>query len=409
MTSARGVVFASYCPLILMAAALAATAAAPAFAAPPQDPFGEGSGGASHADDNPFGAPDDPFGDGRENPFSRDPQPSQRSRGERRAPDQSSRTREAERQRRPGADQRIVWAEPDARRNSRVRAALERPLPSVGLDFTQTPLEEVAAFLRDEYQIEIQLDVAALEDIGVGPDDAVTVNLRNLSLRSALRHMLDALYLEYVVTNGMLLITSQEDAETHLKVAVYPVSDLVSAGGPHEDFDSLIDTIISTVASETWAENGGGEAELRPMPPGRLVVSQTERVHEQIAAVLEALRRAAGRGQGQAAASAAPAGAYTRAYELAIPANTDPERFTAQLMSLVRQVAPESTRSGEGDAHVLAALADRVVVHNRREAHQQIESLLKDLKLLRPAAPRGGFRGGGLGGGGFGGGGGGAF
>ncbi len=39
-------------------------------------------------------------------------------------------------------------------------------------------------------------------------------------------------------------------------------------GGSNADFDSLIDLIVSTVATESWAENGGGEAEIRPFPSG---------------------------------------------------------------------------------------------------------------------------------------------
>lgn len=39
-------------------------------------------------------------------------------------------------------------------------------------------------------------------------------------------------------------------------------------GGALADFDSLIDLIISTVAPDTWAENGGGEADIRPFPGG---------------------------------------------------------------------------------------------------------------------------------------------
>jgi general secretion pathway protein D len=63
-------------------------------------------------------------------------------------------------------------------------------------------------------------------------------------------------------------------------------------GGANADFDSLIDLIVSTVASETWAENGGGEAEIRPFPTNlSLVVSQTQAVHEEIADLLEQLRR----------------------------------------------------------------------------------------------------------------------
>jgi general secretion pathway protein D len=62
--------------------------------------------------------------------------------------------------------------------------------------------------------------------------------------------------------------------------------------GANADFDSLIDLIVSTVASETWAENGGGEAEIRPFPTNlSLVISQTQAVHEQIADLLEQLRR----------------------------------------------------------------------------------------------------------------------
>jgi Protein of unknown function (DUF1598) len=41
--------------------------------------------------------------------------------------------------------------------------------------------------------------------------------------------------------------------------------------GANADFDSLIDLITSTVASESWAENGGGQAEIRPFPTGVIV------------------------------------------------------------------------------------------------------------------------------------------
>jgi hypothetical protein len=42
-------------------------------------------------------------------------------------------------------------------------------------------------------------------------------------------------------------------------------------GAANADFDSLIDLIVSTVATDTWAENGGGAAEIRPFPGGVLV------------------------------------------------------------------------------------------------------------------------------------------
>jgi general secretion pathway protein D len=71
------------------------------------------------------------------------------------------------------------------------------------------------------------------------------------------------------------------------------------AGGPgglggaaSADFDSLIDLIVSTVEHESWMENGTGEGEIQPFPTNlSLVISQTQRVHEQIADLLEQLRR----------------------------------------------------------------------------------------------------------------------
>lgn len=63
-------------------------------------------------------------------------------------------------------------------------------------------------------------------------------------------------------------------------------------GAANADFDSLIDLIVSTVEHESWMENGTGDGEIQPFPTNlSLVISQTQRVHEQIADLLEQLRR----------------------------------------------------------------------------------------------------------------------
>ncbi|MGI9427919.1 MAG: hypothetical protein ACR2NM_04635, partial [Bythopirellula sp.] len=63
-------------------------------------------------------------------------------------------------------------------------------------------------------------------------------------------------------------------------------------GAAAADFDSLIDLIVSTVEHDSWMENGTGEGEIQPFPTNlSLVISQTERVHAQIADLLEQLRR----------------------------------------------------------------------------------------------------------------------
>ena len=63
-------------------------------------------------------------------------------------------------------------------------------------------------------------------------------------------------------------------------------------GAANADFDSLIDLIVSTVQHDTWMENGTGEGEIQPFPTNlSLVISQTQNVHEEIADLLEQLRR----------------------------------------------------------------------------------------------------------------------
>ncbi len=95
------------------------------------------------------------------------------------------------------------------------------------IDFIDTPLEDVLNYLEDFHEIEIEIDQRALDDIGVDSGSPINRNLSGISLRSALRLMLDDLDLTYIIDNEVLMITSIEEAETRLVTKVYPVADLV--------------------------------------------------------------------------------------------------------------------------------------------------------------------------------------
>jgi hypothetical protein len=109
----------------------------------------------------------------------------------------------------------------------RIETALRNPLRAAGLEFIDTPLEEVANLLQEDYGIPVQLDTPALDEIGLGPDEPVTASLQSISLRSALRLMLKQLQLTYIIQDEVLMITTPEEAESQLVVKVYPVADLV--------------------------------------------------------------------------------------------------------------------------------------------------------------------------------------
>lgn len=64
-----------------------------------------------------------------------------------------------------------------------------------------------------------------------------------------------------------------------------------AGGAALADFDSLIDLIVSTIQPTTWDEVGG-PGSIREFPTNlSLVISQTQEVHEEIADLLEQLRR----------------------------------------------------------------------------------------------------------------------
>src|SRR5262249_16326003 len=123
---------------------------------------------------------------------------------------------------------------------------------------------------------------------GINPQEPVTINVHNVTLKSALRLMLKQHQLTYIIANETLIITTPEQAETNLVTCVYDVRDLPS--GNDEEIKSLIDAITSCVASESWAVRGG-QGEIRPLKPGVLVISQTQAVHEQVGDLLNSLRQ----------------------------------------------------------------------------------------------------------------------
>lgn len=185
----------------------------------------------------------------------------------------------------------------------RIQHVLSEPLKSTGLDFTDEPLENIVSFLQDEYGIPIQLDEPALEDAGLTRDEKVSIRLQNISLRSALRLMLKQKQLTYFIQDEVLIITTPEEADTQLVACVYDVRDVIGKNKGNKDLVALVDTITSCVASETWASNGGGEAEIKALQPGLLVISQTQAVHDEIGGLLALIRETVRQPNRAAAAS----------------------------------------------------------------------------------------------------------
>jgi hypothetical protein len=137
-----------------------------------------------------------------------------------------------------------------------------------------------------------------MKDAGLTPDEQITIQVANVSLRSALRLLLKQKQLTYIIRDEVLIVTTPEEAKSELTTCVYDVRDIFALqmrpaqkGAPAgPDYDPLTDVIVSCVATETWAESGGGAAEIRPLSPGLLIISQTQAVHEEIGSLLSTIR-----------------------------------------------------------------------------------------------------------------------
>ncbi len=213
---------------------------------------------------------------------------------------------------------------------TKIEAALESP---TDIDAKDAPLSEIINGLRSKHKINIELDVPALKEAGVEPDVHVTKHVIGISLRSALNLLLSDLQLKYVIHDEVLLITSPTKAESDefMTTKVYPVKDLVlvrnQQGAIEVDFQPLQDTIMQTVATKTWQENGGQGTISTFQARGRslLMVSQTQEVHEQIVDLLSVLRRA---GLPKDKVGGEKSGGGKPATDLLLPIRPDPQPMT---------------------------------------------------------------------------------
>ena len=170
------------------------------------------------------------------------------------------------------------------------------------LEVLEARLCDVVDQLSTQFRVPMVLKAKKLEEAGVNIDTPVTKQFASMPLESILNLILDELDLDFTIRNHVILITTPEDLESPsmMEMRIYPVRDLVAyrvpgtKDDPHRyaaDYDSLIDVITTTIAPESWVDVGGPGSIKEFDNSGALIVSQTHRVHREIAQLLATLRR----------------------------------------------------------------------------------------------------------------------
>ncbi len=143
------------------------------------------------------------------------------------------------------------------------QTAVERALSQpADLDFVETPLKDVAAAISKKTGVNVMLDNKAITDAGGAEDTPITFQIKGISLKSALRHLLTEHELNFIVdSENVLLITSDTKTKEHVVTRVYDVHDMTAPVRKFTEsqinLDSLVELITSNIAPATWSSAGG--------------------------------------------------------------------------------------------------------------------------------------------------------
>jgi hypothetical protein len=152
------------------------------------------------------------------------------------------------------------------------------------VEFLDLPLEDCMTFLKEYHNVNVWIDRGTLTDAGVALDQPITLKLAGVTLESVLHLLLEPAQLDWLVQDEVLKITTKSWADKHPETRTYDIHNLIEAGHKHED---LIAAITKCIEPASWS---GKEATAGISHTGGvLVIRQSQRVHSEIAHLLEEL------------------------------------------------------------------------------------------------------------------------
>ena len=128
-------------------------------------------------------------------------------------------------------ERRKKWASVDLKDDSPTERLIRKALQEdTEFNFVDTPLSDAVQIIGEQHGINIRLDTLVLEEAGVPTDEPVNLIISGITLKSALKIMLENMpneELTWVVEDEVMKITTQTKADEITPTRVYPVADLV--------------------------------------------------------------------------------------------------------------------------------------------------------------------------------------
>lgn len=153
------------------------------------------------------------------------------------------------------------------------------------IDVKDQLLEDVVRSLASSSAIRIWIDIPALSEAGVRKDHPVTLTHVGVPLNVVLKRLLEPLGLETLVREGVLIVTTRDRAESEETIVLYTTADLKGINA-----DDLA-TAFEGCTEGKWVQNDQVGGAFDQLGPHLFVIRQQQRVHAEIATLLEDLRR----------------------------------------------------------------------------------------------------------------------
>jgi hypothetical protein len=147
----------------------------------------------------------------------------------------------------------------ESRLSAKERAILRTLDSPISVRFENTSLKDVIEYLQTYLGQPITIDMAALKAAEIPYDSAVTINVKNVSVRTLLRRILADVGLTYAIRDEAIEVTTPQKARGATVVRVYYVGDLLGEIPALWGLRAveLMDLIQTTVQPESWRRNGG--------------------------------------------------------------------------------------------------------------------------------------------------------
>ncbi len=234
-----------------------------------------------------------------------------------------------------------------------IRAKINETIPKVqckGVKFA-----DVVQFLRETGKVNIHVRWDPLETIGVERTTLVTVNLSNVTLKKALRVILDDVGgvtpMGYLIDKGVITISSCDDLSHYTVTRIYDVSDLIDRPKPDLPDKALLAEVIRKAICQPIKISKKDDAET-------LADAYQERIEELAEEIMDELP-----------------GRYT---------------YIHDLMDLIRTTVDlTSWRGGEacGEIGSIMAFDGKLIITQTHNNHRIIRALLSAMREQTPTLP----------------------